>query len=123
MDKMSKKESYVTLKPFRGPQAGHAMVAKTAEIVQLTTLLPDIAAAREYLEALMTTAPYECTSEFALRYVHQGEAKSVLMVLDARGVDLTPEARERISQCRDVDQLDLWLARAVVATTSEDLFR
>jgi hypothetical protein len=75
----------------------------------------------------MTTAPYEYTSEFALRYFNDGEiknaAKSVLKVLDARGVDLTPETRDRISQCRDVDQLDLWLTRAAVATTPEELFR
>jgi hypothetical protein len=85
------------------------------------------AAAREHLEALMTTAPYEYTSEFALRYFNDGEiknaAKYVLKVLDARGVDLTPETRDRISQCRDVDQLDLWLTRAAVATTPEELFR
>jgi hypothetical protein len=85
------------------------------------------ACAYRYLEAPMTTAPYEYTSEFALRYVNdgmvKGAAKSVLKVLDARGVDLTSETRERISQCRDVDQLDLWLTRVAVATTSDDLFR
>ncbi|MGQ0575418.1 MAG: hypothetical protein ACT4RN_14600 [Pseudonocardia sp.] len=87
------------------------------------------AAARSYLEALVT-ATYEYQSEFARRYFSEGkaaghaagEARAVLAVLDARGVDVPADARARISACTDVDQLDAWVRRAVTAASVQDLF-
>jgi hypothetical protein len=44
------------------------------------------------------------------------------MVLSARGVEVPDDARERITGCTDVDQLDTWLGRAATATSVHDLF-
>jgi hypothetical protein len=52
----------------------------------------------------------------------EGEAKAVLRVLAARGVEVPEEARVRISACADLRQLDAWLDRAVVATSVAELF-
>jgi hypothetical protein len=83
-------------------------------------------AARDYLEALMTTTPYRYQSDFARRYFDQGEAegeaKAVLAVLGARGIEVTDEVRERISRCTDLGQLDTWIRRAATANTIDDLF-
>jgi predicted transposase YdaD len=49
-------------------------------------------------------------------------ARSVLLVLAARGVHVTDEARGRIESCADVEQLERWIARAAVAGTPEELF-
>ncbi|MGI9000345.1 MAG: hypothetical protein ACR2GH_01625, partial [Pseudonocardia sp.] len=51
-----------------------------------------------------------------------GEARAVLAVLDARGIDVPPDARARIAECPDLDQLDIWVRRAVTAETVHDLF-
>lgn len=87
-------------------------------------LLP--AAARDYLEALMTTTAHEYQSDFARRYVAQGkaegEAKAVLAVLDARGVEVPADVRDRITACTDLDQLDTWVRRAATADKVDDLF-
>lgn len=87
-------------------------------------------AARRYLEALMISSTYEYQSDFARRYVSQGraegeatgEAKAVLAVLDARGIDVPESFRTRITGCSDLDQLDTWVRRAATATSVEDLF-
>ncbi|MGI9004491.1 MAG: hypothetical protein ACR2GH_23045, partial [Pseudonocardia sp.] len=52
----------------------------------------------------------------------EGEARAVLAVLDARGIDVPPDARARIAECSDLDQLDVWVRRAVTAETVHDLF-
>ncbi len=51
----------------------------------------------------------------------RGEARAVLTVLEARGVTVPAEARERVLACTDFDQLDIWLRRAGTATTSDDV--
>ncbi len=91
-------------------------------------------AARHLLEAMMTTETYEWQSEFAQRLIAkgrtegrtegnaEGEARAVLSVLDARGITVPTEARERIAGCRDVDLLDEWIRRAVSADSVDDLF-
>ncbi|AYY14015.1 hypothetical protein EF847_16195 [Actinobacteria bacterium YIM 96077] len=91
-------------------------------------------AARHYLEALMTTKLREYQSDFVRRYVNQGraegkaqgqleaEADAVLSVLAARGVGVPDDARRRISECTDLDQLKAWLSRAATATSIDDIF-
>jgi hypothetical protein len=88
------------------------------------------AAARDYLEALMTTTTHRYQSDFARRYFDQGEArgeargeaKAVLAFLDARGIEVPDEFRERIVGCTDLDQLDTWVRRAATADKIHDLF-
>jgi hypothetical protein len=99
----------------------------------LLTVLP--AAARDYLEACMaTTTGHRYYSDFARRYFDQGEAegeakgqakgeaRAVLAVLDARGIEVPDELRERIAGCTDLEQLDTWVRRAATARTAQDLF-
>jgi hypothetical protein len=87
------------------------------------TALP--AAARARLEEFMTATDYRFMSDFARRHFSQGEAqgeaKAVLAVLDARGVDVPDEVRSRIAACTDADQLDTWVRRAATATKIHDL--
>ncbi|MGH3826942.1 MAG: hypothetical protein ACRDQX_07185 [Pseudonocardiaceae bacterium] len=43
-------------------------------------------------------------------------------MLDARGVDVPADARIRITQCGDLDQLDIWVHRAATADSIQNLF-
>jgi hypothetical protein len=88
------------------------------------------AAARRYLEALMTTGYREYQSDFVRRFVNQGraegeakgEAKALLAVLAARGIEVPDEARARITGCSDVEQLEVWIRRAVTVSSVHHLF-
>lgn len=90
--------------------------------------------ARALLEELMTTTPYRYQSDFARRYFSagkvegqaegeaRGKAEVLLMVLEARGVDVPDDVQVRISGCTDVGQLDTWARRAATADKIGDLF-
>lgn len=88
------------------------------------TVLPT--AARDYLEALMTATNYQYQSDFARRYFERGratgEARAVLAFLEARGIEVPADVRESITDCTDVDQLDVWVRRAATADKAHDLF-
>jgi hypothetical protein len=87
-------------------------------------------ATRTRWEAFMTTAAdYEFRSEL-LRNVlargkaegeAQGEARAILTVLDGRGVAVPDDIRDQVLECADTSQLDIWLRRAVTATTVDDV--
>jgi hypothetical protein len=85
-------------------------------------------AARKAIDA-MISQKYEFQSDFALRYIAEGKAEgeakgrasSVIGVLEARGIVLTPEARARILACTDLDVLDDWVRRAVTVKRAEEL--
>ena len=46
----------------------------------------------------------------------------MLIFLEARGIAVDDEARERITGCTDLEQLELWVRRSVTAETVDDLF-
>ena len=77
------------------------------------------AAARRTLEAMMKSG-YEFQSEFARSYVAKGrqqgilEAKAhdVLAFLEARGLEVPAEVRERVLASTDIAELDRWIRRA-----------
>ncbi|WP_432930529.1 hypothetical protein ACQPZZ_08600 [Microbispora sp. CA-135349] len=52
----------------------------------------------------------------------EGEIEAILAVLDARGLDIPSEARERISRCSDLHILGKWIRRAATATSVDDIF-
>lgn len=52
-----------------------------------------------------------------------GEARALLTVLEARGVEVSEAEREAILNCRDLEQLRVWLQRAVVVDTTAALFK
>ncbi|WP_033319943.1 hypothetical protein [Streptomyces yerevanensis] len=52
----------------------------------------------------------------------QRGAEDILLVLEARGLDVPDEIRERIAGCDDPDLLRRWLTRAVTAPSAEEIF-
>jgi hypothetical protein len=103
------------------------------------TALP--AAARRHLEAMMTSATFEYRdylSDFVNTFVNQGrregevtgeikgeikgEVNALLTVLAARGIEVDDDARDRITGCTDLDQLQAWIGRAATAQSMSDLF-
>ncbi|MFF0529157.1 hypothetical protein ACFYT3_12265 [Nocardia amikacinitolerans] len=69
---------------------------------------------------------YEYQSDFARRYYadgqKKGEVRALLTVLEARGIPVSDEVRERITECTDTDLLAEWVRRAVTVATAEELF-
>ncbi|MFC5061034.1 hypothetical protein [Actinomycetospora atypica] len=51
-----------------------------------------------------------------------GRAAILLRILDRRGLEITDQARTRITGCSDLSQLETWSDRALTATTLEDVF-
>ncbi|MFA1544706.1 hypothetical protein [Actinomadura chokoriensis] len=86
-------------------------------------------AAQSILEEYVTTgtADYEFKSEPFLRTRAEGraegEAESLLLVLDGRGLVVSDAARERIMACRDESVLRAWLRRAGTIGSTDELFR
>lgn len=52
----------------------------------------------------------------------EGLAESVLIVLDARGLDVNDAERERIVTCTSLKQLKIWMRRAVTTEKTNALF-
>lgn len=52
----------------------------------------------------------------------KGEAKAILRFLEARGISVPDEARERITGCTDLDLLNRWLDRTPHVQCVHDLF-
>ncbi|AGP39738.1 hypothetical protein SCE1572_37730 [Sorangium cellulosum So0157-2] len=93
-------------------------------------------AARRTLEAMMKSG-YEFQSEFARSYVAKGvekgreegmregtlksTAQAVLVVLEARGLEVPADVRERVLVSTDVAELDRWLRRAAVVSDAREL--
>lgn len=79
-------------------------------------------ASRQALEGMMRTKDYQYQSEFARKYVAQGEAEALLRVLALKQIEVPDAVRQRVMDCQDRAQLDAWLTRAVTATTLADVF-
>ena len=102
----------------------------------IATVLP--AAAKACLEDIMSTAAREHTSEFAIGYLPktfargraagiaegkaEGKADAVVAILESRSIPITDDVRERITACADIEQLDVWIRRAVTAAEVHELF-
>ncbi|MFI6286897.1 hypothetical protein ACIBCM_19470 [Streptomyces sp. NPDC051018] len=52
----------------------------------------------------------------------QGRAESILTVLKVRRIDITDETRARITECTDLELLDQWFTRAILADSADDIF-
>jgi hypothetical protein len=70
----------------------------------------------------MITGTYEYQSDFAKKYVAEGEAKAIIEVLTARGIAVPDDARERILSCTDLTRLGTWIRLAVTADSIDALF-
>lgn len=88
------------------------------------------ATALSSLEEIMAVRDYEFRTELIGRPFREGEAKgraagraeAILGVLDARGIAVSNEARERVNASSDLDELDRWVRRAAKVDSAEDLF-
>lgn len=72
-------------------------------------------AARRALETMMKG--YEYQSDFAKKYVAEGEARALLTVLRSRGIEVSDSARERILAEKDPKRLERWLEKAGTSAT------
>jgi hypothetical protein len=87
-------------------------------------------AARKLMEETVKLEDYEWQSEFAISHRAegraqgraQGEVKALLLMLEARGLDVPEDVRRRVEGCTDLQQIERWIQRAVSAETAEDLF-
>ncbi|HYO72764.1 MAG TPA: hypothetical protein VEU33_42480 [Archangium sp.] len=82
----------------------------------------------------MRSGTYEYQSEFARRYFTQGreegrqegrqegEMIALLEVLEARGLQVDEQSRQRIEACTELDQLKRWLRKAVSVQSVQELF-
>ncbi|MCK9872861.1 hypothetical protein AB0M72_15425 [Nocardiopsis dassonvillei] len=78
----------------------------------------------------MAVRDYEFRTELIGRPFREGEAKgraagraeAILGVLDARGIAVSNEVRERVNASSDLDELDRWVRRAAKVDSAEDLF-
>jgi hypothetical protein len=83
------------------------------------------AASRKLLEDLVSATKDRYMSDWA-RQQHaeglaEGQARSIITFLTARGIEVSDEARAKITSCTDLEQLDQWIQRAAVAERVEDL--
>ena len=82
-------------------------------------------AARRALEKLMSLRKYEFQSDFAKKYVSQGQRddrRAVLLRLLAQRFDELPEAvRVRIEQA-EMEELEVWTDRVIPARTLAEVF-
>jgi hypothetical protein len=52
----------------------------------------------------------------------EGRAEDILLAFEVRGIAVSDAVRERITGCADPEILREWLARAITAERSEDVF-
>ena len=91
-------------------------------------------AVQRILEQLMTSNARPVYSPFAKEHYgrgkregkkegrREGRGEAILDVLEARGLDVSEAARERITSCTDLRQLRKWLKRSVTAEKTDGLF-
>ncbi|GAA4531763.1 hypothetical protein [Nonomuraea ferruginea] len=82
--------------------------------------------ARQLWRKMMSTGTYRYQSEFAQQLREEGqvrgETRSILLLLERRGVAVDEAARARIEGCAEVARLDTWLVRAMSVATVDELF-
>jgi hypothetical protein len=120
----------------------HDTGASHADRRRLTAIILSRAsdAARQTLEAMMSTAEWK--DDFIESYVQIGveqgreqgleqgleqgaanaKAQDVLKVMDARGLETTPEQRAKVAATAGIAQLDVWFDRALTAGTAAEVF-
>ncbi len=53
----------------------------------------------------------------------EGIALSILRFLETRGIAVSPDQRQEILRCTDLDRLNRWLDRAALATTADEVLQ
>ncbi|MEU1482540.1 hypothetical protein [Streptomyces sp. NPDC005752] len=52
----------------------------------------------------------------------ESRAEDVLLILGARGIEITDATRDKVTTCDDPERLRRWLLRAAIVTTSDEIF-
>lgn len=65
---------------------------------------------------------YEFQSETLRKNIATTKTADILDVLDARGLTVNPDQRERILGCADLDLLKRWIRRAATIASVDALF-
>jgi hypothetical protein len=111
--------------------------------LRMTAIILNLAsdAARQLLEAMMTTSEYQKTfverihdqgiaegkaegiAEGKAEGIAEGKAEAVLRLLDVRGLAPSQQQRDRVMSSTDPVQLDLWFDRAVTASNAGEVFK
>ncbi|HYN20396.1 MAG TPA: hypothetical protein VE078_05515 [Thermoanaerobaculia bacterium] len=96
--------------------------------LQVAALLDAAAANQAVVEALaaqgdptLRRREAAARSEGEARGEATGKSKTILQVLDARGIAVSPLQREEISRCDDLDRLDHWARRAALASSTAEV--
>ncbi|MFE3455440.1 hypothetical protein ACFXJ8_41655 [Nonomuraea sp. NPDC059194] len=108
-------------------------------------LLPKVAA-RRFMEGLMAVGTDKYKSDYVRQWVAEGEAKGlaegeakgeakglaegeakarakdIVLAFRTRGIDVPPEAEQRILECSDTNQLSVWFPKSITASSVEELF-
>ncbi|MEW9531278.1 hypothetical protein [Microbispora sp. NPDC049125] len=79
-------------------------------------------AARQYLSHWVEQGRQEGLAEGLAEGLSKGEAVSLLTVLEARGLEISPDTRDRITGCADPGLLKTWLRRAAVVDSADEIF-
>jgi hypothetical protein len=117
----------------RGPEAHAILTALAAALDTIDTETADFLVefteaglgntpGQRIWKALMATVTYSYTSELRAKGRAEGQAQSILQILDRRGITVDNVSRERIESCTDADTLSAWLDRALTAAKATDLF-
>jgi hypothetical protein len=87
----------------------------------VTALLDAKAADNAVLEALAAKNNPVLRKLETAAALSEGRAEGVLMILETRGLPVSTSQRQEILSCRDLDRLDQWLRRAILATTADEV--
>ncbi|HEY0556445.1 MAG TPA: hypothetical protein VGG20_19480 [Thermoanaerobaculia bacterium] len=96
------------------------LVAPVAVAALLDAALADNAVVRA-LAAKGNPVLRQRESEAEARGKAEGRASATLRVLESRGIAVSPEQRQEILGCRDLDRLDRWLSRAALVSSTEEI--
>jgi hypothetical protein len=114
---------------FQGLMAGLRRLGRDrahlyAEVVAAAVESPyALSRLRELFMSLETMEPQsEIFRPHSLRGKAEGEAEAVLTVLDARGIEVPEDARQRVTECTDLDTLRTWIRRAATVASVEEMF-
>ncbi|OHV47317.1 hypothetical protein BCD48_19595 [Pseudofrankia sp. BMG5.36] len=78
---------------------------------------------RRYRSELLNETDARAHAEGKAEGEALGAGRMLLTVLEARGILVSEDVRERIHTCTDLDQLDTWFRRAMIASTIDDVIR
>jgi hypothetical protein len=80
-------------------------------------------AARRALEAMMASGEYQIQSKFLRKYVAKGKKEGRAEdVLEARGLAIPDDVRQRVTASTNLAELRRWLRRAAVVGSALEIF-